>query len=90
MQEPMVFGTIPGKINSSSAPQGGAPFDYSNEQTRPAPTVQTTTIIADGNTTEFPTPTPTEDSTVLVTYSYQHSTLIPNQYGSGSPRVFWW
>ena len=67
MQEPMVFGTIPGKINSSSAPQGGAPFDYSNEQTRPAPSVQTTTIVADGTTTEFPTPTPTEDSTVLVT-----------------------
>jgi len=55
MQEPMVLGTIPGKLNASSVPQGGSPFDYSDAQTRPAGQIQTTTIIADGNTTDFDT-----------------------------------
>ena len=66
MQEPMVFGTLPGKINASAAPQGGAPFDYSPDQTPPPPSVETVSIIADGTTTEFTTPAPTTDATVLV------------------------
>jgi hypothetical protein len=62
----MVFGTLPGRINASAAPQGGAPFDYSPDQTPPPPSVETVSIIADGTTTEFTTPAPTTDATVLV------------------------
>lgn len=64
-QEPMVLGTLPGI--ASSAPQGQTPYDYSSEQNLPPPTVETITIVGDGTTTEFNTPIPTEDTSVLVT-----------------------
>jgi len=83
MQEPMVLGTIPGKLNASSVPQGGSPFDYSDAQTRPAGQIQTTTIIADGNTTEFDTPSPTTDSTVLVTRDGESD--VPSNVPPSSP-----
>jgi hypothetical protein len=67
MQEPMVLGTIPGNNTSASAPQGGAPFDFSPETTKETDRVETVTIIADGTTTEFATPFETTDATVLVT-----------------------
>tara|TARA_B100000035_G_scaffold264065_1_gene235986 strand:- start:5419 stop:6489 length:1071 start_codon:yes stop_codon:yes gene_type:complete len=83
MQEPMIFGTLPGKITASAAPQGGAPFDYSDDQQKPASEVQTTSFIADGRTTEFSTPIATTDSTVLVTRDGESD--IPENRPAESP-----
>ena len=67
LQEPMVFGTIPGYIGPNGVPQGGAPYDYSYDQDRDAGSVSENTVIADGVTSEFDLPTSSKDSTVLVT-----------------------
>ena len=67
LQEPMVFGTIPGYIGPNGAPQGGAPYDYSQDQNREPGTISENTVIADGVTSEFDLPASSQDSTVLVT-----------------------
>ena len=96
MQEPMVLGTLPGKVNASGCTQGGAPFDYSNDQSPNRPTVETVTVIADGTTKEFTTPIATTDATVLVTKNGESD--VPTNRPPESPlntetvsrRFFWW
>ena len=63
-QEPMVFGTLPGK--PQSAPQGSAPPTYDPEQRPGPPTVETVTFTGDGRTVEFEVPD-TTDAAVSVT-----------------------
>ena len=66
MQEPMVWGTIPGISSASAAPVGQSPHDYSPNQELPIPEVSSSIAIGDGETTEFSTPADATDSTVLV------------------------
>jgi len=66
MQEPMIWGTLPGTKTASQAPQGQSPFDYSDEQVLPPPQINTVTVQGDGSRTSFSTPTDTTDAVVLV------------------------
>jgi len=66
-QEPMVFGTIPGAVSAGNAPTGRTPFDYDPAQALPPQEIQEAVFTGDGRTTEFTTPIPTIDSSVLVT-----------------------
>ena len=66
MQEPMIFGTLPGINSSNAAPSGESPHDFSPEQQLDPPTISSNVAVANGTTTSFSTPTNTTDSTVLV------------------------
>lgn len=66
MQEPMVFGTIPGITPPNAAPAGESPYTFDPAQRVPAAEPVSTTIVGDGNTTSFPTPVDTTDGTVMV------------------------
>lgn len=66
MQEPMVWGTIPGINSSNAAPSGESPHDFSPEQQLDPPTITKNIAIANGTTTSFSTPSDTTDSTILV------------------------
>jgi len=66
MQEPMIFGTLPGIAPPTSTPAGESPYTYDPSQRIPDTQPLTTTVIADGNTTDFTTPTDTTDATVMV------------------------
>jgi hypothetical protein len=66
MQEPMVWGTLPGINSSNAAPSGESPHDFSPEQQLDPPSVSSNVAIANGTTVSFETPTDTTDSTVLV------------------------
>ena len=66
MQEPMVWGTIPGISSAAAAPVGQSPHDFSPNQELPIPEVSTSVAIGDGETTEFSTPADATDATVLV------------------------
>ena len=66
MQEPMVWGTIPGINSSAAAPSGESPHDFSPEQQLDPPTITENKAIGNGKTTSFSTPSDVTDSTVLV------------------------
>ena len=66
MQEPMVWGTIPGINGATAAPSGESPHDFSPEQQLDPPSITSNVSVADGRTTAFSTPTDTTDSTILV------------------------
>ena len=66
MQEPMVWGTIPGINGATAAPSGESPHDFSPEQQLDPPSITSNVSVADGRTTAFSTPTDTTDSTLLV------------------------
>jgi hypothetical protein len=66
MQEPMVWGTLPGINSSNAAPSGESPHDFSPEQQLDPPSISSNVAIANGTTVSFETPTDTTDSTVLV------------------------
>ena len=84
MQEPMVLGTLPGKVGASAAPQGSSPFDYSDEQVLPPPTIESSKTTANGSTSSFPTPMDTTDATVLVKINGQVQT--PKNRAPSSPN----
>lgn len=66
MQEPMVFGTIPGISPPTAVPSGESPYTFDPAQRVPDTPPAGSISRADGVTTSFPTPTDTTDSTVLV------------------------
>ena len=83
LQEPMVFGTIPGYIGPNGAPQGGAPYDYSQGQNREPGKISEKVVIADGVTSEFDLPASSNDSTVLVTKDG-----VPDKASNSPPSSF--
>jgi len=66
MQEPMVWGTLPGISSSADIPTGQSPHDFSLEQQLDAPEVVSNTAIANGTQTAFSTPSDTTDTVVMV------------------------
>ena len=66
MQEPMVFGTIPGITPPNAVPSAESPYTYDPAQRVPFAEPSSRTAVANGTTTEFTTPLDTTDSTVLV------------------------
>jgi hypothetical protein len=66
MQEPMVFGTIPGVTPPNAVPQGESPYTFDPSQRVPFTEPVTTTSVANGTQTEFSTPSDTTDGTVMV------------------------
>ena len=66
MQEPMVWGTLPGISSSSAAPTGQSPHDYSPEQQLDAPSIKSSVSVANGTETSFNTPVDTTDTVVMV------------------------
>ena len=66
MQEPMVWGTIPGIAPPNAVPQGESPYTFDPSQRVPVTQPVTTTSVADGTQTEFNTPADTTDGTVMV------------------------
>ncbi len=66
MQEPMVWGTLPGVSPPTSVPSGESPYTFDPSQRIPDTPPTPITHIGDGTTTSFSTPSDTTDTTVLV------------------------